>query len=57
MDFQRFHPHRFKIPAGLDFLLEEIIRMVLKTQPEDIELFIADHLRKLIEIRDEGTTM
>lgn len=45
---------RIKIPEGLDALLEEIIRAVLKSQPKHIELFIADLVKKLIEIRNEG---
>lgn len=47
---------RIKIPEGLDALLEEIIRGVLKIQPKHPELFIADMVKKLIEIRNEGKT-
>ncbi|XKL64765.1 hypothetical protein PGB90_004851 [Kerria lacca] len=45
---------RIKIPEGLDALLEQIIKVVLKIQPENLELFIADYLKKLIGIRVEG---
>lgn len=45
---------RIKIPEGLDALLEEIIRAVLKSQPKHTELFIADLVKKLIEIRKDG---
>lgn len=47
-------PPRLKIPLGLGSLLEELIRAVLKKQPENIELFIADHLMELINLRDGG---
>ncbi len=45
---------RIRVPDGLDALLEEIIRAVLKEQPADIHLFIANHLRTLIRMRNEG---
>lgn len=43
-----------KVPDGLDDLLEEIIRAVLKAQPTHLENFIANHVKKLLEIRESG---
>lgn len=45
---------RYRVPEGLDYLLEEIIKAVLKEQPENLELFIADYFRILIDKRNEG---
>ena len=54
MDSSMLIRPRLKVPLGLDSLLEELIRAVLKAQPGNIELFIANHLRELINVRDGG---
>lgn len=52
-----FVPHRYKVPDGLDDLLQEIIKAVLKEQPKNLPLFIADYFQTLIDKRNEGTVI
>lgn len=41
-----------KMPPGLVELMEGLAKDVLKCNPTDVYLFCADHMKKLIEIRD-----
>lgn len=49
--------YRYKVPDGLDYLLEEIIRKVLQEQPKNLQLFIADYLKILIDKRNQGNVI
>merc|ERR1712002_367894 len=46
---ERMH---LKVPLGLDELLTIISRQVLKDQPKQLVPFIANHLRKMVNIRE-----
>ncbi|XP_053613444.1 uncharacterized protein LOC128676977 isoform X2 [Plodia interpunctella] len=41
-----------KMPTGLIELMEDLTRDVLKNNPSDVYEFCADHMRKLLDIRD-----
>lgn len=40
------------MPPGLVELMEDLSRSVLRNDPEDIFAFCAEHMRKLLVIRD-----
>lgn len=41
-----------KMPPGLEMLMEGLTRQVLKNNPDDIYEYCANHMLKLLEIRD-----
>ncbi|XP_028159041.1 uncharacterized protein LOC114351892 isoform X2 [Ostrinia furnacalis] len=45
-----------KMPAGLVELMEGLTKDVLKNNPPDVYEFCAEHMRKLLEIRDGPST-
>ncbi|CAH2094614.1 unnamed protein product [Euphydryas editha] len=45
-----------KMPPGLVELMEGLARDVLKNNPTDVYAFCADHMQKLLQIRDGSTT-
>lgn len=46
--------HIFPIPDGLKELSSDIIREVLRHQPEKINEFIADYLEMMMVVRDQA---
>ena len=59
MDFllhrQKFRGHILKMPQGLQEIMADISREVLRRQPQDVCIykFIADYLNSMLQTREE----